>query len=124
MNSTDTTSRKNFDARAMGDPNRRSDRRGAVPALCDGERNVASADLPDVFVFRQRSDLIVVESDSQLAIDNGDGRRHSSSVTHYVLQTLRCLQVLWTRQAMRDHCRLKRYNRPTIANRLRDFRSD
>src|SRR6185437_17127151 len=103
MNAADAAGRKNFDACTMSDPRRRSYGRRTVPASshCDGD--VARADLFDVTAVRERVDLIVVESDRWLAVDDGDRRGNRAPFTNNVLQTMRSLQVLGARQAVRDH---------------------
>src|SRR5689334_17006576 len=108
MNTADAAGRKDFDSGAMSDPRRGSDCRRAVQASRDGNRNVSRADFLDVAAVCERVDLIIVEPNRWFAVDDRDRGWYRSCVTNDLFKAMRGLQVLRTRQAMRDHGRFKR----------------
>src|SRR5215212_5399188 len=124
MNAADTAGRKDFDPRTMSNPDRRSDCRCAVRALCGGNGNVSCADLSDASAVGEHIDLIIAEPDPRLAIDDRDRRRCCTGFTNDFLQAMRGLQVLRTWQTVCDHSGFKRDNRTMLAQRIVNFRSD
>jgi hypothetical protein len=78
MDTADAPGCKNFYSGAMSDPNRGRDSGRAVPTVCNGEWNVAGADLFDIDPFRKEFELIAVETGMKFSVDDRDRCRRSS----------------------------------------------
>src|SRR2546425_11938135 len=108
MRAANAASGQELDAGAMRDPNCRCDRRRTIPLVRHSDSQVARADLLDVVPFGNLFDLILIETDTKLAIENRDRGRSRAGIVDDLFEPLRCLKVLRARQAVRYHGRFQR----------------
>src|SRR5258708_10499699 len=103
MHATDTARGKNLNAGTMRNPDRRGHRGGAIPTPRERDRQIASAEFADVVTVGDLLELLLIESDTKLAIERRDRCRRGALIANDLFHPLRGLEVLLPRQAVRAH---------------------
>ena len=121
MHAADAARREDADAGEMGGDHGGGDRGGAGAAGREREGEVGARHLHHVLEAGEALQLVRRQADPDLAVHDGDGRRHRAIGPHDVLDGARRRDVVGIGHAMRDDRRFQSDQRLAVGLRRRDF---
>jgi hypothetical protein len=124
VHATEAAGREDADARGGGQQGGARDRRRPAEAECRRDRQVADAELGQVWVGAHPVDLVGRQPHVRNAVEDGDGGRHRPAGADGGLDLVGGVAVVRSREAVREQGALERDDRPAGVQGVGDLRRE